>query len=63
MRFKNWSNGKRKSSDERVSIYKKWMVKKSRDCKIKKKERRRENGIWIEYKETMLSITMGNRKK
>ena len=54
MRFKNWSNGKRKSSDERVSIYKKWMVKKSRDCKIKKKERRKENGAWIEYKEKIL---------
>ena len=29
----------------------------------KKKERRKENGIWIEYKKTMWSITIGNRKK
>ena len=35
-------------------------IKKLQD---KKKERRKENGIWIEYKETMWSVIIGNRKK
>ena len=35
-------------------------IKKLQD---KKKERRKENGVWIEYKETMWSVIIENRKK
>ena len=35
-------------------------IKKLQD---KKKKRRKENGVWIEYKETIWSVIIENRKK